>query len=64
MFRINHRGEGIDDSDSLEGAWEIVQSGQPGRYDVDEIQAGPVSVGAYQPGVGASDTASGRAGRG
>ena len=45
MFRINHRGEGIDDSDSLEGAWEIVQSGQPGRYDVDEIQAAPFPSG-------------------
>jgi hypothetical protein len=41
MFRISHRGQGIDDSDTLKGAREIVRGGQPGRYDVDEIRAGP-----------------------
>jgi hypothetical protein len=26
MFRVSHRGEGVDDADTVEGAREIVQS--------------------------------------
>jgi hypothetical protein len=37
MFRVSHRGEGIDDADTVEGARGIVQGQPPGRYDVDEI---------------------------
>jgi hypothetical protein len=40
MFRAGHQREGIDDADTIEGAREIVQGQQPGRYDVDEIRAG------------------------
>jgi hypothetical protein len=40
MFRVSHKGDGIDDADTLEGAREIVQGRPPGRYDVDEIRAG------------------------
>jgi hypothetical protein len=39
MFRISHRGEGLDDADTIEGAREIVRGQSPGRYDVDEIRA-------------------------
>jgi hypothetical protein len=42
MFRVSHRGEGIDDADTIEGAREIVRGQQPGRYDVDEIRAEPL----------------------
>jgi hypothetical protein len=45
MFRVSHRGEGLDDADTLEGAREIVRSQPPGRYDVDEIRAEPVPSG-------------------
>jgi hypothetical protein len=38
MFRVSHRGEGIDDADTIEGAREIVQGQPPGRYGVDEIR--------------------------
>jgi hypothetical protein len=45
MFRVSHRGDRIDDADTIEGAREIVQSQPPGRYDVDEIQADPFPSG-------------------
>ena len=41
MFRVTHKGEGIDIADTIEGAREIVRGQPPGRYDVDEITAGP-----------------------
>jgi hypothetical protein len=41
MFRVSHRGEGIDDADTLEGARRIVRGQPPGRYDVDEISSVP-----------------------
>jgi hypothetical protein len=45
MFRVSHLGEGIDDADTIEGTREIVRSGQPSRYDVDEIRAEPFPSG-------------------
>jgi hypothetical protein len=45
MFWISHQGEGIDDADNIEGAREVARSGQPGRYDVDEIRAEPFASG-------------------
>jgi hypothetical protein len=45
MFRVSHRGEGIDDTDTHEGARGIVQGQLPGRYDVDEIRAEPFPSG-------------------
>ena len=39
MFRVSHRGEGLDDADTIEGARGIVRGQPPGRYDVDEITA-------------------------
>ena len=45
MFRVSHRGEGIDDADNIEGARKIVRGQAPGRYDVDEIQAEPFPSG-------------------
>ena len=45
LFRVSHRGEGIEDSDTVEGAREIVQGQPPGRYDVDEIRAEPFPSG-------------------
>jgi hypothetical protein len=45
MFRVSHRGEGIDDADTLEGARGIVRGQPPGRYDVDEIRAEPFPSG-------------------
>jgi hypothetical protein len=45
MFRVSHRGEGIDDADTLEGARGIVRGQPPGRYDVDEIRAEPFRSG-------------------
>jgi hypothetical protein len=44
-FRVSHKGEGIDDTDSIEGAREIVRGQQPGRYHVDEIRAEPLPSG-------------------
>jgi hypothetical protein len=41
MFRVSHRGEGIDDADTIQGAREIVRGQPPGRYDIDEIRAEP-----------------------
>ena len=40
-----HRGEGIDDADTIDGARTIVQGQPPGRYDLDEIRAEPFSSG-------------------
>jgi hypothetical protein len=31
MFRVSHRGEGIDDADTLKGARGIVQGQSAGR---------------------------------
>jgi hypothetical protein len=45
MFRVSHRGAGIDDADTIQGAREIVQGQEPGRYDVDEIRAEPFPSG-------------------
>jgi hypothetical protein len=44
MFRVSHRGEGIDD-DTLEGARGIVRGQLPGSYAVDEIRAEPFPSG-------------------
>jgi hypothetical protein len=41
MVRVRHKGEGIDDANTMEGAREIVRVQPPGRYDVDEIWAEP-----------------------
>jgi hypothetical protein len=45
MFRVSHRGENIDDADTIGGAREIVRGQEPGRYDVDEIRAEPFPSG-------------------
>ena len=45
MFRVSHRGEGIDDADTIEGARGIVRGEPPGRYDVDEIRGEPFPSG-------------------
>ena len=45
MFRVCHRGDGIDDADTIEGARGIVQGQPTGRYDVDEIRAEPFPSG-------------------
>ncbi len=45
MFWVSHQGEGIDDANTIDGAWEIVQDQPPGRYDVDEIRAEPFPSG-------------------
>ena len=45
MFRVSHKGEGIADADTIEGARGIVQGQPPGRYYLDEIQAEPFSSG-------------------
>jgi hypothetical protein len=62
MFRVSHRGEGIDDADTIAGARAIVGGQPPGRYGVDEIRAVP--FGPHVTAMGASDPASRRAGRG
>jgi hypothetical protein len=45
MFRVSHKGEGIDNTDSIEGAREVVQGQPPGRYDVDVIRTDPFPSG-------------------
>ena len=45
MFRVSHRGEGIDDAGTLEGARGIVRGQRRGRYTVDEIRAEPFPSG-------------------
>jgi hypothetical protein len=45
MLRVSHRGEGIDDAETVEGAREIVRDQPAGRYDVDEIRAEPLPSG-------------------
>jgi hypothetical protein len=45
MFRVGHRGEGIDGADTIEGARRVVRGQPPGRYDVDEIRADPFPSG-------------------
>ena len=41
MFQVSHRGKGIDDAGTIEGAREIVRDQEPGRYDVDESRSKP-----------------------
>ena len=45
LFRVGQRGEGIDDSGTIDGAREIVRGLPPGRFDVDEIRADPFPSG-------------------
>jgi hypothetical protein len=45
MYRVNHRGGGIDDDDTMDEAREIVQEQPPGRYDVGEIRVRPFPSG-------------------
>jgi hypothetical protein len=45
MFRVSHRGEGIDDADTIESARGIVRGQATGRYDIDEISAEPLPSG-------------------
>lgn len=45
MFRVSHRGEGMVDADTNEGAREIVRGQSPGRYDANEIYAEPFPSG-------------------
>jgi hypothetical protein len=45
MFRVSHKGEGIDDAETIDDAREIVRGQEPGRYDVDEIRADPFPSG-------------------
>ena len=45
MLRVGHRGKGIVDAESIEGAREIVRGQPPGRYDVDEIRSEPLPSG-------------------
>jgi hypothetical protein len=41
MFRVSHRGEGIDHANTIEGARGIVRGQAPGHYDIGEIRAEP-----------------------
>jgi hypothetical protein len=59
MFRVSHRGDGIDDVDSIEGARQVVRGQPPGRVDVDEIRVDP--FGAHKPTMGSDDPACRRA---
>jgi hypothetical protein len=45
MYRVSHRGEALDEADTIEGARGIVRGQPPGRYDVDEIRAEPFPSG-------------------
>ena len=45
MYRVSHRGEGLDDADAIEGAHQLVKGQPPGRYDVDDIRADPFPSG-------------------
>jgi hypothetical protein len=45
MFRVSHKGDGIDDADTIEGAREIVLGQPSGRYEVDEIRSEPFPSG-------------------
>jgi hypothetical protein len=45
MLRVSHRGEGIDDADTIESTRGIVRGLPAGRYDVDEIRAEPFPSG-------------------
>jgi hypothetical protein len=45
MLRVGHRGDSIDDAGTIDGAREVVRGRPPGRYDVDEIRAGPFPSG-------------------
>ena len=45
MFRVSHKGEGIEDAASIEGVREIVRGQTAGRYDVEEIRAEPFPSG-------------------
>jgi hypothetical protein len=39
MFRVTHRGEGIEEADTIEGASEIAHQQPQGRFGVEEIRA-------------------------
>ena len=45
MFRVSRQGGAIDDSDTIDGAREIVPGKPPGRYGVDEIRSDPFPAG-------------------
>jgi hypothetical protein len=45
MFRVNHKGKGLGDADTIEGAREIVRGQRPGTYGVDETRADPFPSG-------------------
>jgi len=45
MFRVIHNDVWIGYAGSIEGAREIVRCERPGRYDVDEVRAGPSASG-------------------
>jgi len=45
MFRVSQNGERIDDSDTIEGARQIVVGQSPGRYDLDGIRREPFPAG-------------------
>jgi hypothetical protein len=45
MFRVSHRREVVDDSDTIGGAREIIRSHPLGRSDVGEIWAEPFPSG-------------------
>jgi hypothetical protein len=45
MFRVTHKGEGLDNADTIDGARQIVRGQTPGRYDVDEIRGEPFPSG-------------------
>src|SRR5262249_47779355 len=44
IFRVSHRGEGIDDADTIEGAREIAQGQPPGRYDAEFLSGDRLQV--------------------
>jgi hypothetical protein len=52
MYRVSHKGKGIDDADTRQGAREIVRSEPPGRYDVDEMRTEPFPSGHASPSWG------------
>jgi len=48
MFRVGHKGEGINDAETIEGARQVVRCQSPGRYEVDEIGAEPFPSGLWR----------------
>lgn len=45
MFRISHRGEAIEDADTIDGAREIFRGQPSDRFDVDVIRSEPFPSG-------------------